>query len=222
MVDNLLKFGFTKRINIDTCSTKGNSEAQPCVKKNKGRSDTKKAYELKRQRNFQDSWTELYPWVQYNEDKNEMYCSYCRLFLDIADKKSTLFIGTSNFTLETLKYLGGHLKGGIKPSEKHLACEAKYKLKEKKREMHEKTQTVTTSGESSVQVSLCQALGPMDQIIRNLSQKRITQLASCFRSAYFIAKMELPFTLYPEIMNLQEINGLQIPVSYRSDNSCRR
>ena len=99
-----------------------------------------------------------------------MYCSYCLLFPDIADKQAALFIGTSNFRLETLKYHGGHLKGGIKPSQNHLSCEAKYKFKEKKREMHEKTQTVIASGENSIQANLCQTLGPMDQIIRNLNQ----------------------------------------------------
>ena len=51
----------------------------------------------------------------------------------------------------------------------------------------------------------------MDIAIRRLNEDQIKQLTVCFNTAYFTAKEELPFTLYPELLSLQEKNGVSLP-----------
>ncbi|CAC5379271.1 unnamed protein product [Mytilus coruscus] len=41
-------------------------------------------------------------------------------------------------------------------------------------------------------------------------------------TAYFICKHEKPFTDFPRLVDLQEVNGLDMGNFYRSDNACRR
>ncbi|KAH3846674.1 hypothetical protein DPMN_088976 [Dreissena polymorpha] len=41
-------------------------------------------------------------------------------------------------------------------------------------------------------------------------------------SAYWIANNELPFTLYPSVLDLQKINGVELVLSYKTDMACRR
>jgi hypothetical protein len=62
----------------------------------------------------------------------------------------------------------------------------------------------------------------MDAAIRRMNHDQAEQLLVCFNTAYFVAKEELPFTMYPSLLSLQQKNGVIIPNSYRCDQACRR
>ena len=68
-------------------------------------------------------------------------------------------------------------------------------------------------------------VGAMDLAVRRLNEDQLQKLAVCFNTAYWIAKNELPFTLYPSVLELQTVNGLNgvdLAETYKSDNACRR
>ena len=65
-------------------------------------------------------------------------------------------------------------------------------------------------------------VGAMDLAVRRLNEDQLQKLAICFNTAYWIAKNELPFTLYPSVLELQTANGVDLAESYKSDNACRR
>ena len=86
----LFKYGFS--------SSKANQDAPD--KKRKGRDETKKSYEKeKRMRSFYSKWTDEFPWVEFDETENVMYCIACKIF----DKVGRFVEGTSNFRIDTLK-----------------------------------------------------------------------------------------------------------------------
>ena len=62
----------------------------------------------------------------------------------------------------------------------------------------------------------------MDVAIRRLNDDQAEQLQVCFNTAYFVAKEELPFTMYPSLLLLQQKNGVLIPNRYGTDQACRR
>ena len=53
----------------------------------------KKKYEESRIRKFQPTWKKEFPWVQFDEEKNEMFCIVCRKYPTVADKASRLYVG---------------------------------------------------------------------------------------------------------------------------------
>ena len=95
-------------------------------------------------------------------------------------------------------------------------------------ETDNRSQDTTTDlkqpGPSTSQVHAFQpAVGsPMDIAIRRLNEDQIKQLTVCFNRAYFTAKEELQFTLYPKLLPLQEKNGVSLPSSYQTHKACRR
>lgn len=66
--------------------------------------------------------------------------------------------------------------------------------------------------------------GPMDVVLKRLSEQNKSILKKVFNTAYMVVKRELPFTVFPDMLNLQIKNGSDIDKlsSYRTDNACRR
>ena len=62
----------------------------------------------------------------------------------------------------------------------------------------------------------------IDLAVRRLNEDQLQKLAICFNTAYWIANNELPFNLYPSVLELQTVNGVDLAESYKSENACRR
>jgi hypothetical protein len=65
-------------------------------------------------------------------------------------------------------------------------------------------------------------VGVLDLSIKKLNKDQLKKLAVCFNSAYWVAKNEMPFTMYPSVLELQQINGVDLAKSYKSDKACSR
>ena len=75
--------------------------------------EKKKQYETKRERNQQENWADEFPSVRHavpldeegNIDESTpkvMFCQTCRDYPDLADKNSSMYLGTSAFRKDTL------------------------------------------------------------------------------------------------------------------------
>lgn len=106
-----------------------------------------------------------------------------------------------------LKFDGG-FENSYKPSVKQIKCMKKFRLDEKKNEAE-----TSDSGTN---------FEPLDKLRTHTNEKQLQQLMVCFGRAYFIANMELSFTMYPHVMELQNLHGVSMSNNYRTDNSCRR
>ena len=197
---DLMKFCFT------TSSSKKKRTQDETTK------EMKKAYEAKRERLFQSNWIEEFPGLKYavpiddhgetdDTKKNIMICKVCLDNQEFADRNCSLFLGTSTFRKDTLI---AHWK-----SVAHRRCEEKQKQKER---MKMETTGSETPGTS----------GPLVNLVRQMEKEVEDQIIRLFNTAYFICKQEKPFTDYPRLIVLQEVNGLNMGNFYRSDNACRR
>ena len=57
-------------------------------------SSSRKHYEEKRKqegRTFRQEWKKTFLWLQFDETKQEMFCTACREFSSLADKNSSFF-----------------------------------------------------------------------------------------------------------------------------------
>ena len=53
----------------------------------------KKKYEESHAHKFNQAWKKEFPWVEFDEAKNEMFCSVCCKYHSVCDKSSHLFLG---------------------------------------------------------------------------------------------------------------------------------
>ena len=60
------------------------------------------------------------------------------------------------------------------------------------------------------------------EVVKKMEHGLQEQLIRLINTAYFVAKYEKPFTDYPRLILLQEVNVLDMGNVYRSDNACRR
>ncbi|KAH3782815.1 hypothetical protein DPMN_160735 [Dreissena polymorpha] len=148
-----------------------------------------------------------------------MFCKPCEQYSD--DKSSSFISGCTTFRLESIKT---HEKS----SSHELACKKETILL-----MKENKQTVVCSytgdidslanSQTLIDIPGCSnAVVAMDLSIRKLNKDNLQKLTVCFNSAYWIAKNELPFTLYPSLLDSQKINGVELALSYKTDIACRR
>ena len=113
-------------------------------------------------------------------------------------------VGTNNFLIDAIK--------GHDNSECHITNNRNYEITHKLSDSsataiftsHTGDITASTSSGSEVQDGQPILVGPMDVAIRRINEEQKTKLTACFNTAYFIAKEEMPFTMYPNILDLQE------------------
>jgi hypothetical protein len=188
-------------------------------KKIKGRAETKEKYEKeKRKRDFYPKWKDDHTWLDYSSEENLMYCIPCRKY----EKEGRFVTGTNNFRVDAIKQ--------HESSKCHICSQRKYDVEC----MKEKSGTVVCSytGEVNTTATECLAndpdvlqppiVGALDIAVQRLNENQKEKISHAFNTAYFIAKNELPFTLYPKILELQAKNGVELPSSYQTDMACRR
>ena len=131
MSQQLFKFGFKR-----TIDNKDESASAQGEEKRSKREESKKKYEAKRTRQFQPQWKDTFPWLDYDQGKDVMFCKYCREFPNLSDQKAALVVGSNNFRIEPLKYHGGFpataKMSAIRASDKHWKSEQAFQLKIKK------------------------------------------------------------------------------------------
>ena len=133
-----------------------------------GRLEPPKCYEEKRKqegRTFRQEWKKTFAWLQFEETKQEMFCTACREFSSLADKNSSFFTGSQAFHIGNIK---AHAS-----NRKHKACV----LAKQQREQQE-------SGS-----------GNIVQCLRHMSSDTEEKMKKLFNISYFIAKHERPFRL---------------------------
>lgn len=182
----------------------------------KGREESKKKYENeKRRRKFFDKWRNDFKWVEHDVEKDVMFCVSCR---------SRFVVETSNFRIDTLKQHDA--------SKAYISCQLKNEIDLAKQSTsgtvfcsytgqatHDTSMTEISSASASNQPAV---IGPMDICICKLNEGQRQKLIACFNNTYFIAKQELPFTIYPNLLDLLERNCVSLPTSCKTDQACRR
>ena len=58
------------------------------------------------------------------------------------------------------------------------------------------------------------------KINQALDSATLSDLSAKFSTAYLIAKKEMPFTRYPDLLCIQRKNGLSIKDTYATDHQC--
>ena len=103
-----------------------------------------------------------FAWLQFDETKEEMFCTACREFSSLADKNSSFFTGSQAFHIGNIK---AHAS-----NRKHEACV----LAKQQREQQER-------GSMNIVQSL-----------RQMSNDTEEKMKKLFNISYFIAKYERP------------------------------
>ena len=110
---SLFRFGFTRK--SDREEFQAAQELNPTEPGDERKAETDVSTgKCKRIRKYQSSWERDFPWLGYDKEKNTMKCRLCRSFPEIADKTSSLYIGTSGFRRTTIQ---AHAK-----SKSHFKC----------------------------------------------------------------------------------------------------
>jgi hypothetical protein len=83
------------------------------------------------------------------------------------------------------------------------------------------SRTLETKSKADDSTASSSASGPLVEVVKKI-EHGLQELIRLINTAYFVAKYEKPFTDYPRLILLQEVNGLDMGNFYRSDNACRR
>ena len=57
--------------------------------------------------------------------------------------------------------------------------------------------------------------------MRHLNEEAVSKLEKLFDVAYFVAKLEMPFTMYPQLCQLEQKHGIELGQTYRTDKACK-
>ena len=155
---------------------------------------SRKRYEEKRKqegRTFRQEWKKTFAWLQFDETKQEMFCTACREFSSLADKNSSFFTGSQAFHI-------GNIKAHASNRE-HEACV----LAKQQREQQER---------DSRNIVQC-----LRQMLSDTEEK----MKKLINISYFIAKHEPPFSDFEDFCKLHVKNGLSLGETYINDKGCR-
>lgn len=65
------------------------------------------------------------------------------------------------------------------------------------------------------------AAAPLARAVRIVSEEVQNKLKTLFEIAYFVAKLELPFTTYENLCGLEIKHGVDLGQTYRNDKACK-
>ena len=147
-------------------------EKEPKTTEDMEDSSSRKRYEEKRKQegqSFRQEWKKTFAWLQFDETKQEMFCTACRKFPSLADKNSSFFTGSQAFHTGNIT---AHAS-----NRRHEACVfAKQQREQQGR------------GARNVVQSLQQMSSDTEEKMKKL-----------FNISYFIAKHERPFSDFEDL-----------------------
>jgi hypothetical protein len=141
-------------------------------------------------------WTEKHPWIEIGPVTGKVGCSTC--------SRARLLVTTSQ---------GVHLSDSW-VNYKIEAATAR-KLKEK---IYKHVQSAAHKEAENVQRA--QNEGRLECIIVDQTSRLFSETIRIFRTAYAVAKNDLPFTVHGKLVELQRLNGVEVGRIHRSDHSC--
>ena len=118
----------TAVVEVDNHSSSDPTDADDESDEQSQPSKPKKVKREKKTHRYQKGWEKTYSWLEYDSEKNLMFCSICRE----AGKTNSFTSGTSNFRVSTLsRHIGTRTKKVNGKSQKiELACDHKEAVKE--------------------------------------------------------------------------------------------
>ena len=159
----------------------------------------------KRKRTFIATWNERFPWarsVVEDEKPESMYCEYCQSFPEYANKKSALYVGTSNIRIDPLV---SHDK-----TNEHVFCARKYLT----------AHTTTDKNELVYRKKVTPVEKHIFKALVKLSDKEKNKMRYLFNTAYAVAKKGKPFSDFIFMMEVQKMNGFIDFENYQNIASC--
>lgn len=147
----------------------------------------------KRKRPFLEIWKNEFPWVEFREEEQKMYCKWCREVPNLADKKSPLLNGA-----------GGTAQGFRKETlQTHDVSKCHEKCKEAVRAKSNPTKTA------------------MAVAVRKMNSANFEKMKQLFNTAYYIVKENLAFSKFKSLCELQIKNTLDLGHDYFNDHACK-
>lgn len=135
-------------------------------------------------------------WLEFtvdDADQTLVSTMHCSVCKNYASDKMGNFVqGTSNIKKESVKY--------------HLKSECHRKAIE--------TKTVKERAAKNV-------LNPIEEGMMKMEKNVFERMEKLFRTAFFVAIKERPFTDFPSLLELQEANGVSLGETYSNDKSCK-
>ena len=144
-------------------------------------------------RKYNANWKKEFTWVNFDPQKNAMYCTFCQEAGAEIAGKTDFVTGCTSFKKETLSIHG----------RSHRHTRARDHVLGKQKPASEGT------------------LSAVFQKMRSQNDKDAQkEMTIKINTAYFVAKEELPFTKYKGLVQLQKKNGLEVGVTYANDTKC--
>ncbi|KAI4830176.1 hypothetical protein KUCAC02_001826 [Chaenocephalus aceratus] len=93
------------------------------------------------------------------------------------------------------------------------------KIRIKTLQEHSKTSHSDCEGAQAAKVNPSGT--PIACVLQKMSENVREKMTKLFNIAYFVAKEEAPFTMFPSLVDLHHKNGLDLGDTYKNDNACR-
>ena len=178
--------------NTPQSSRKRPSEAHNPQPESHSSTDDKTPHEEKKKcRIFQPSWKQTYPWLKFMEGK--MFCGTC---LDSNNSAERLANPTSAFVTGTENFRLDSIKS------------------------HESSIPHVQATKASV-FRLNPQQAPLPRALAAVSEEVQMKMEKLFDIAYFVAKLELPFTVFENIASLEAKHGVKLGQTYHNDKACK-
>lgn len=88
--------------------------------------------------------------------------------------------------------------------------------------LQEHSKTTSHSDYEGAQAAKVNPSGtPMACVLQKMSENVREKMTKLFNIAYFVAKEEAPFTMFPSLVDLHHKHGLYLGDTYKKDNACR-
>lgn len=135
-------------------------------------------------------------WLEFtvdDADQTLVSTMHCSVCKNYASDKMGNFVqGTSNIKQESVRY--------------HFKSESRRKAIE--------TKTVKERAAKNV-------LNPIEEGMMKMEKSVFERMEKLFRTAFFVAIKERPFTDFPSLLELQEANGVNLGETYCNSKSCK-
>ena len=152
-----------------------------------------------KERTFQESWKNGFPWLKASSDssgKTLMFCTWCVEY-DKGNSANSFVQGASTMKRETVVK---HSR-----SQCHKQAEEAHVIACRRAQAH-------SPGEVE---------GSIEMAVQKMKQAELDTVKKLFRTAAYLAIQERPFSDFKSLINLQVANGVELMNIYRNDKQAR-